>query len=711
MTPSIDILDFMRGAAKQYGRHVVEDRAFSESRDGLNPVRKRVLQTMYETGLFPNKPYVKSARVVGNVLGWYHPHGDSSCYDTIVRMANSRYPMVDGQGNWGDLTSPAAAFRYTECRLTKLAMLNFGAWDVRETVPNYDGTRDEVLLMPTRLPMMMMNGGYGIGYGTATNIPSHNLKEIVNCAAAIILDPDISDDDILSHIHGPDLPYGGVLLSSAAEVREVYRTGNGKLEFRANYHYEVSDSGVHELVITGFPPNFKLKKGLDEPEDIEKNPGFMELCEMLRVSGQIEYIEDQNPTEGYRIVVGFTNPYPIQTQVLGWLTKSVVYTFNVLHKYEEEDIQFFESNVPDIMRDWVEYRKWVEVHLLIFQRKEMNIKLERETAREKVLKNVQALIDILMDLNVNDKVAAIAKNFKVTSEMANYILDSPTRTWTNTNLTVVQDSIKNLNAEIADRTKRIRRPGAEVMTHLKNLMPFYDDRRTLVRQPEPELPGAGGSAGYLGVFANAKGKLSTNHSIGDFAVDGSDGFLYIGTDGQATRYLTVPGGRAHHNKTAGLVALNKPLMVALGSDGKGGYVNTSQKKSPFQVIKMAAGAQVTQVAAMQPGDTLWLWDHRRDKIERYSFDECQTKYAGSQSGTLMKNRTKGVEFQVVGDTDNIVLRNGLINYEDAQILAEGVFIVGDVNLVKVGIRRSIKNREVTLKAIKKGTVSQVIKII
>lgn len=721
-TQRIEVYKFMMKALRTYGASVVEDRAFPEGRDGLKPVQKRSLQVMYEMGLFPNRGYAKSARIIGDIIGKYHPHAEGPTYNTLVNMAHFRYPLIDGQGNWGDYTSPAAAMRYTEARLTPLAMKNFEAWDVKEVLPNYDGTRDEVLVMPTRLPLCLMNGGQGIGYGVATNVPSHNLEEIVKAAAAIVLNHEISDDDVLDYLLGPDLAFGGVLISDEATVREVYRTGNGSLEYRANYHYEIGDDGVNELVITGFPAasrgsSFKLKLRSNESEIFDKNgkvknPGFMEKCQDLVKEGLLEYVEDQNPRVGYRIVVGFTNSYPIQAQVLPWLKRSISYQFNVMHQYGEDDVKFFETNPVEMLRDWVEYRKWVEVRLLQYEREQLRATLEKEEARLKITTKLDMLFKILRDVRLTDKRTVIAKVFAITPAMATMVLDSATRTWDVQNQKTIQQHIVELKVDIKDRTKRIAMPGAEVMKQLKELQPFFDDRRTLIREPEPELPGGEvGATGYLGVFANQKGKISTAHSIGDFAVDGIHGFMYVGRDGLATRYNTVPQGRAHHSKTAGLVNLSKPVTVLMGSDGKGGFISTQQRKSNFQTVKVKHGEHLTQVLGMDEGDILWMWDRNRDKIDRLDFVDITTRYAGSSAQTLMKNRTKGIELLVVGQNDDVVLqKSGIKENDDVILLLHGFFTVGDINLVKVGIRRSIKDRTATIKAIKKGTVSQVVKI-
>src|ERR1700726_434724 len=208
----------MRSSFLDYAMSVIVSRALPDVRDGLKPVHRRVLYGMHEAGLQPNRPYKKSAATVGDVMGKYHPHGDSAIYDTLVRMAqpfSMRYPLVDGQGNFGSVDDdPAAAMRYTEARLTRLAMemLRDLDMDTVDFVPNYDGRKQEPVVLPARFPNLLVNGSSGIAVGMATNIPPHNLREVVNATIALIDDPDITVDELMEHVRGPAFPTAGIIL-------------------------------------------------------------------------------------------------------------------------------------------------------------------------------------------------------------------------------------------------------------------------------------------------------------------------------------------------------------------------------------------------------------------------------------------------------------------------------------------------------------------
>src|SRR3954454_17788858 len=235
--------DEMRNAYLDYAMSVIVGRALPDVRDGLKPVHRRVLFAMNEAGLGPTRPYVKSARIVGDVMGNYHPHGDASIYDTLVRMTQDfsmRHMLVDGQGNFGSIDDDdAAAMRYTEARLTRIAMemVRDIDMDTVDFVPNYDGSKQEPTVLPSRFPNLLVNGGTGSAVGMATNIPPHNLEEVINATVAFLDDPAISLDELLTHIQVPDFPTAGIIMGRSG-IRDAYETGRGKIKVRARAHIE-----------------------------------------------------------------------------------------------------------------------------------------------------------------------------------------------------------------------------------------------------------------------------------------------------------------------------------------------------------------------------------------------------------------------------------------------------------------------------------------
>src|SRR6187200_3287133 len=256
--------DEMRSAYLDYAMSVIVGRALPDVRDGLKPVHRRVLYAMHDLGLQPNRPYAKCARIVGDVMGKFHPHGDSAIYDTLVRLAQDfsmRSPLVDGQGNFGSVDDdPAAAMRYTEARLAPLAreMLRDLDSDTVDFVPNYDGNENEPTVLPARFPNLLVNGSSGIAVGMATNIPPHNLRETIAATIAYIDDPDIDVAGLMQHIKGPDFPTGGVILGLTG-IRDAYETGRGRVRVRATAHYEQIRGNREAIVVTELP--FMVKKG------------------------------------------------------------------------------------------------------------------------------------------------------------------------------------------------------------------------------------------------------------------------------------------------------------------------------------------------------------------------------------------------------------------------------------------------------------------
>ncbi|MBN3852376.1 MULTISPECIES: DNA topoisomerase IV subunit A [unclassified Paraburkholderia] len=271
---SLTLGHYAERAYLDYAVSVVKGRALPDVCDGQKPVQRRILFAMNEMGLGDNAKPVKSARVVGDVLGKYHPHGDQSAYDALVRLAQDfsmRYPLIDGQGNFGSRDGDgAAAMRYTEARLTPIAKLLLDEIDMGtvDFMPNYDGSFQEPKTLPARLPMLLLNGASGIAVGLATEIPSHNLREVATAAVAMIKNPKLTHAEIMERLPGPDFPGGGQIISSEAEIAAAYETGRGSLKVRARWKIEELARGQWQLVVTELPPNTSGQKVLEEIEEL-----------------------------------------------------------------------------------------------------------------------------------------------------------------------------------------------------------------------------------------------------------------------------------------------------------------------------------------------------------------------------------------------------------------------------------------------------------
>src|ERR671933_739183 len=291
----------MRSSFLDYAMSVIVSRALPDVRDGLKPVHRRVLYSMWTNGNRPGRPYVKCANIVGYVMGNHHPHGDAAIYDTLVRLAQPfslRYTLVDGQGNFGSIDDdPPAAMRYSEARLARLAteMLRDIDEDTVDFGPNYDNSEQEPLILPSRFPNLLVNGSSGIAVGMATNIPPHNLREVIGATVAYIDDPSIDTAGLMQHLKGPDFPTGGTILGLSG-IREAYETGRGRVRIRARAHSEPLSHGKEAIIVTELP--FMVKKGGDGGV-IKK---IAELVHDKKIS-EISDLRDESDRNGMRLVI------------------------------------------------------------------------------------------------------------------------------------------------------------------------------------------------------------------------------------------------------------------------------------------------------------------------------------------------------------------------------------------------------------------------
>ena len=298
-TLPISLEEEMRRSYLDYAMSVIVGRALPDARDGLKPVHRRVLFSMHEANNVWNRPYVKCARVVGDVLGRFHPHGDSATYEALVRMAQDfsmRYPLIDGQGNFGSVDGDsAAAYRYTECRLEKISSEILADIDKQtvDMVPNYDGKELEPTVLPTRLPNLLINGSGGIAVGMATNIPPHNLNEVVDACLHLLRQPEATIDELMEIVPAPDFPTGGIIYGVQG-VKDGYRTGRGRVVMRAKVHFEDIDKGQRQAIIVDEIPYQVNKKTLQER--------MAELVHEKKLEG-ISHIQDESDKSGMRLVI------------------------------------------------------------------------------------------------------------------------------------------------------------------------------------------------------------------------------------------------------------------------------------------------------------------------------------------------------------------------------------------------------------------------
>ncbi|MFQ5610190.1 MAG: DNA gyrase subunit A, partial [Woeseiaceae bacterium] len=373
-----------------YAMSVIVGRALPDVRDGLKPVHRRVLHAMRELGNDYNKPYKKSARVVGDVIGKYHPHGDSAVYDTIVRMAqpfSMRYLLVDGQGNFGSVDGDgAAAMRYTEVRMSKIAheLLADIEKETVDFVENYDGSESEPSVMPTRVPNLLVNGSSGIAVGMATNIPPHNLTEVVNASLALIDDPAIELRDLMEHIPGPDFPTSGII-NGAAGIVSAYHTGRGRVYIRARTDIEERKGGREAIVVTELP--YQVNKA----RLIEK---IAELANAKRIEG-ISDIRDESDKDGMRVVIELKRG-EVSDVILNNLYKQTpmqsVFGINMVALHEGQPKLM---NLKQVLEAFLAHRREVVTRRTIFDLRKARDRAHVLEGQTVALANIDEVIELI----------------------------------------------------------------------------------------------------------------------------------------------------------------------------------------------------------------------------------------------------------------------------------------------------------------------------
>ncbi len=405
---SANIEQEMRQSYLDYAMSVIVGRALPDVRDGLKPVHRRVLFAMEELSNAWNKPYKKSARVVGDVIGKYHPHGDTAVYDTIVRLAQDfsmRYPLIDGQGNFGSVDGDApAAMRYTEIRLSKVAhelLADLG----KETVdfgPNYDETEMQPLVLPTRIPGLLVNGSAGIAVGMATNIPPHNLREVIDASLMLLDQPDASIDDIMQHIPGPDFPTSGMIVGTAG-IREAYMTGRGRAYVRARAEIETNAKGRESIVVHELPYQVNKARLMEKIAELVKNK---------QIEG-ISAIRDESDKDGMRMVVELKRGEPAEV-VLNHLYKQTrMQTVFGLNMVALENNQPKLFNLKEMLDAFLRHRREVVTRRTIFELKKLRGRAHILEGLAVALANIDEVIALIKAAQspAEAKQAMLARNW------------------------------------------------------------------------------------------------------------------------------------------------------------------------------------------------------------------------------------------------------------------------------------------------------------
>lgn len=481
-----EIVEEMKTAYIDYAMSVIVQRALPDVRDGLKPVHRRILYTMYEDGLTKDKPYRKSATTVGDVLGRYHPHGDSSVYDAMVRLAQNftmRYPLVDGHGNFGSIDGDgAAAYRYTEARMSKISetMLADIEKNTVKFMPNFDGIRQEPTVLPTRLPALLVNGSSGIAVGMATNIPPHNLTEILNAVIKLIDEDQVSDEELLKIVKGPDFPTGGLILGREG-IRDAYLTGTGKIMMRGEAEIEEMSGNRQKIIIKSLP--YQVNKA-------NLIIAINQLARDKKIEGISEVRDESDREEMVRVVIELKRDTNAQV------------VLNKLYKYTQLQLSFgaimlaLVNGEPKILtlrqclEYFIEHRKEVIINRTEFE-------LDKALARAHILEGLRIAIDNIDEVikvirgSYDDPKEQLMKRFGLDDIQAQSILDMRLKTLSGLQREKIEEEYQNL-LKLIEHLRAILADEKLVFNLIKEeslemIEKYGDERLTKIVKAEGEL--------------------------------------------------------------------------------------------------------------------------------------------------------------------------------------------------------------------------------
>lgn len=621
-------VDFTRRAYAEYGTYVLEERAIPALQDGLKPVQRRVLFSAYQLGARPGSNFKKSATIVGATMGSYHPHGDSAIYEAMVKLTNPRWTddprrPIDPQGNFGGVL-PAdrpAAMRYTEARLSKIGMECFRDIDVARTVPNYDGTKEEPWVLPSRVPNLLLIGSQGVGVGAATEIPEHNLNDVVKMLRYVLAHPDVTVRKLARKMPGPD--YGhSIMISDREDVTDMYATGRGTLYFCCKHHIERGDN-QHELVITSYAPNWRFE-------------AFQRLCSDLLDEGKILAHGEESKRNQFRYVVSFRDPTVIEERVLPRLRSFAAYNWNVVDK-EKKKPEFRMINLLEFCHSWLDFRRNMEKRRLRLDLHRRRADLSREAAKMAAIVNLEVLAKILNTKTMShaQQVAAIQKQVKfvwtgrpskelpkdgnLSVEQVELLLDQTFRQSRRMNLAAQSEKLLGILDAIAQLKKDLKNIDGVIDQHLSEVVKEFGGKRaprgtelSYGEEPELALP-----EGTVGGFWNidVKGFVRQYDELPErkgawpkdsFTVPMHETVTVVAADGIAYRFQSVymAKGRLGIKNIVGLVGGNADLMLVMTNRGRMATIENPPRSAETTTTKLDEGEVLVGAWGVFKSDTV-----------------------------------------------------------------------------------------------------------
>jgi len=672
-----------------YAVSVVRGRALPELADGQKPVQRRILYAMQQMGLGAGARPVKSARVVGDVLGKYHPHGDQAAYDALVRMAQGfslRYPLIDGQGNFGsrDGDNPAA-MRYTEARLTPFSRLlldelNEGTVDF---TANYDGSQTEPVLLPARLPMMLLNGASGIAVGMATEIPAHNLREVANACVAVLKKPQLTHDELVQIIPGPDFSGGGQIISSSADIAAIYASGRGSIKVRARWHFEELARGQWQWVVDELPPGASTQRVLEEVEE-RSNPKIRagkksltseQTATRALMLGMLDAVRDESgKDDAVRLVFEPKTSRIDRDEFVRLLLTQTSLEGNVSMNLVCLGLDGRPGQRPllDILREWTQFRTATVTRRTRHRLDKVQDRIHVLEGRLLVHLNVDAVIAVIRE--ADEPKPALMQQFALSERQADDILDMRLRQLARLEgikieqeLADLRDQQGNLQELLNDEKSLRKRIIKEIEADAKQ---YGDERRTLIEASERAVMETKVVDEAVTVIISRKGWLRARqgHGVdaaqlsfkpGDALYDArpcrsTDTLLALSNTGRvyAVAVASLPSARGDGQPITAMIDLEPGTQInhmLVGSAGQRIVLGTAcglgficrlqdlhtRQRAGKQFVNLDEGAGLMKPVYLRDGDTHLAMLTNKERLLVVALDELRVLSAGGRGTTLM----------------------------------------------------------------------------
>ncbi|MEJ7554524.1 MAG: DNA topoisomerase (ATP-hydrolyzing) [Aquificaceae bacterium] len=698
---SVPIEEEVKQSYIDYAMSVIVGRAIPDVRDGLKPVQRRILYAMHDMGLYPEKAFVKSARIVGAVLGYYHPHGDQAVYEALVRMAqdfNMNYPLVIGQGNFGSVDGdPPAAMRYTEAKLSKYAVKLLEDIDKNtvDFVPNFDGSTLEPSVLPAKFPNLLCNGTSGIAVGLATSIPPHNLREVCQALIELAKNPDLSTEEIMKYIKGPDFPTGGIV-ENYSELIEFYEKGRGQVRIRAKAHVEKLQGGREQIVITEIPYQVNKADLIKRMADLAREGKLKEISD----------IRDESDKEGIRIVV------ELKREAKGEKVLEKLYKYTALRKNFPLNFVVLVRGEPKLLGIKALLQEFMAHRLEVILRRS-NFYLQKAKERLHIveglliaLKNLDSVIqDIRSSADTQEAREKLTKKYGLSQAQANAVLDMRLQRLTSLERSKLEEEERDLRQKIEYYTKLVESEEERVRVFIEEMQElsksFSTPRKTLVEGVQSLEEGS------LTVMVYAKGRVvpleemeEGEEVVNILEVPFTDGLFMVSDRG---RVYWIAGSQALRGSLLSLKETEERIVGAFvrsGVEGRvllateRGYVKKiplvdfEYKSQGMQIIKFSEENDriVKVVQAPEEGDII-LFTHR-GRLLRFPVGEVPPASLSSKGvqGIKLEKEDRVVGIRALGDAEYllVITENGGIKKVSLQEIPQrgrytkGVEVLGSM---------------------------------